>query len=83
MGGKTCPPVGVKKVILKQFMVVAGDHSINDMAGDEDDSWKSILVKNGFEVVTVTERLGENDQFANIFVNHAADAGRDAGIELK
>ena len=74
---------GVTKVILKPFMVVAGDHSINDMAGDEEDSWKSILVKNGFEVVTVTRGLGENDKFADIFVNHAADAAADAGIELK
>jgi len=64
-------------------MVVAGDHSINDMAGDEKDSWKSILVKNGFEVVAVTKGLGENDNFCNIFVNHAVDAAKDAGIELK
>lgn len=36
---------GVKKIILKPFMVVAGDHSINDMASGEEDSWKSILEK--------------------------------------
>ncbi len=74
---------GVKKVVLKPFMVVAGDHAMNDMASDEEDSWKTILVKNGFEVVTVTTGLGENDDFANIFVNHAADAAEDAGIDLK
>ncbi len=74
---------GVKKVVLKPFMVVAGDHSMNDMAGDEDDTWKSILVKNGFEVITVTRGLGENDDFADIFVNHAIDAAKDAGIELR
>ena len=74
---------GIKKVILKPFMVVAGDHSINDMAGDEKDSWKSILVKNGFEVVTVAKGLGENDNFCNIFANHAVDAAKDAGIDLK
>lgn len=74
---------GIKKVILKPFMVVAGDHSINDMAGDEEDSWKSILMKNGFEVVPVTKGLGENHNFANIFVNHAVDAAKEAGIDLK
>ncbi len=74
---------GIKKVILKPFMVVAGDHSINDMAGDEEDSWKSILMKNGFEVVPVTKGLGENDNFANIFVNHAVEAAKEAGIDLK
>ena len=74
---------GIKKVILKPFMVVAGDHSINDMAGNEEDSWKSILMKNGFEVVTLAKGLGENDNFANIFVNHALGAAEEAGIDLK
>lgn len=74
---------GVKKVLIKPFMVVAGDHTINDMASAEDDSWKSIFEKNGFEVVVVTEGLGENDNFADIFVNHAADAAMDASITLK
>ena len=32
---------GFKKVILRPLMVVAGDHANNDMAGDDDDSWKS------------------------------------------
>ena len=32
---------GYKKVILRPLMVVAGDHANNDMAGDDDDSWKS------------------------------------------
>lgn len=74
---------GIKKVILKPFMIVAGDHALNDMASDEDDSWKSILVKSGFEVIAVTQGLGEIDDFANIFVNHAAEAAQDAGIILK
>lgn len=74
---------GVKEVILKPFMVVAGNHSINDMASEEEDSWKSILIKNGFKVITVIEGLGENDNFCNIFVDHAIDAAIDVGIELK
>lgn len=73
----------VKKVVLKPFMVVAGDHTINDMASDEEDSWKSVLTKNGFEVVAVKKGLGENDNFANIFVQHAEDAAEDAGIVLQ
>ncbi len=74
---------GVKKVVLKPCMVVAGDHAMNDMAGPEADSWKSVLEKNGFEVVVVKRGLGEQDAFADIFVNHAADAAKDAGIVLK
>lgn len=73
----------VKKVILKPFMVVAGDHTLNDMAGDEAGSWKSILEKNGFDVIPVAQGLGENDAFCDIFVNHAIDAAKDAGIALK
>ncbi len=74
---------GVKKVMLKPFMIVAGDHTLNDMASDEEDSWKSILIKNGFKVVTIAKGLGENDGVTDIFVNNAVDAARDAGIELK
>jgi len=74
---------GVKKVVLKPCMVVAGDHAMNDMAGAEEDSWKTVLEKNGFEVIPVKRGLGEQDEFAEIFVNHAADAAKDAGIVLK
>ncbi|XCN75190.1 MAG: sirohydrochlorin cobaltochelatase [Candidatus Electrothrix aestuarii] len=76
---------GIKKVMLKPCMVVAGDHAMNDMAGNdpEEPSWEMILEKEGFEVVTVKKGLGELDAFADIFVNHAADAAADAEIVLK
>lgn len=76
---------GVKKVLLKPCMVVAGDHAMNDMAGSdpEEPSWRMILEKEGFEVVTVKKGLGELDTFADLFVQHAADAAADAGITLK
>lgn len=74
---------GVKKVVLKPFMVVAGDHAMNDMAGDEEDSWKSVLEKNNIQVIAVKKGLGENDKFADIFVQHLVDAASDAGIQLK
>jgi len=74
---------GKGKVVLKPLMIVAGDHAINDMAGDEADSWKSILTLAGFEVMPVLEGLGANDAFADIFVSHIKDAAHDAGISLK
>jgi len=40
---------GVKKVRLMPFMVVAGDHALNDLTGNESESWKSMLEKEGFE----------------------------------
>ncbi len=72
-----------KKIMLKPFMIVAGDHATNDMAGDEEDSWKSILSKEGYKVEPKLEGLGMNDTFAAIFVAHIADAAKDAGIMLK
>jgi len=71
-----------KKIVLRPFMIVAGDHAVNDMAGSEEDSWKSILVKEGYEVHPVLEGLGSNDQFADLFVNHIADAAKEKGITL-
>lgn len=71
------------KVILKPFMIVAGDHAVNDMAGPEEDSWKSILTKEGYKVDTVLEGLGSNDQFAQLFVDHIKDAAQERHIVLK
>ncbi|HKI82334.1 MAG TPA: sirohydrochlorin cobaltochelatase, partial [Pseudodesulfovibrio sp.] len=39
---------GMKNVLLKPFMIVAGDHATNDMAGDDDDAWKVMLTKAGY-----------------------------------
>jgi sirohydrochlorin cobaltochelatase len=71
------------KVILKPFMIVAGDHATNDMASDEADSWKTLIAKAGFEVQPVLEGLGSNDAFAALFVDHIRDAAAEAGISLK
>jgi sirohydrochlorin cobaltochelatase len=72
-----------RKIVLRPFMIVAGDHAVNDMAGSADDSWKSILTKAGFTVEPILEGLGSNRDFARIFVSHIADAAREKGIELK
>ncbi len=73
---------GKKKVILKPFMIVAGDHAVNDMAGEEEDSWKSILQANGYQVEAVLEGLGSNNEFADLFVDHIKDTARDHNIIL-
>lgn len=61
---------GFKKVVLLPFMIVAGDHSINDMAGDEEDSWKNILEEEGYEVECVLQGLGENKEIVRLFLKH-------------
>ncbi len=63
----------VSKVRLMPFMLVAGDHAINDMAGKDDDSWNSILIKNGFKTEIHLKGLGENEAIQNKFVKHALD----------
>jgi len=65
---------GVKNVRLMPFMIVAGDHALNDLVGDEKDSWKSMLEKEGFKVDCNLRGLGENDDIAKIFVQHTKNA---------
>ena len=63
----------IKTVDLLPFMLVAGDHAINDMASDEEDSWKTILEKEGFNVKVHVKGLGENPYIQEKFKNHALD----------
>jgi len=69
-----------KKVLLKPFMTVAGDHAQNDMAGPEPDSLKSQLEARGINVAASLIGLGESDAFAAIFTQHIKDAMTDEGI---
>ena len=64
----------VKRVILAPFMVVAGDHAINDMSGDEEDSWKSTFEKAGYEVECILKGLGEYPAVRQIYVKHAMES---------
>ncbi len=61
----------IKKAYLMPFMSVAGDHAKNDMAGDEDDSWKSVLTKAGIECIPILKGTAEYDPFVDIWVDHA------------
>jgi sirohydrochlorin cobaltochelatase len=72
----------IRKVVVKPFMIVAGDHATNDMAGDEDDSWKTTLKSKGIEVITVIQGLGENPEIGKILIQHIKDAARDNQIGM-
>ena len=65
---------GYKKVVLEPLMVVAGDHANNDMAGDEDGSWKKEFENAGYEVECILQGLGENEAIRSIYVDHARAA---------
>lgn len=64
---------GAKKVVLLPFMIVAGDHANNDMAGDEDDSWKSRFEAEGFEVEAVLKGMGQYTGVQNMIVKHLGE----------
>lgn len=63
-----------KRVVLEPLMVVAGDHANNDMASDEEDSWKTAFENAGYEVVCLIRGLGENEDIRQIYVDHAKAA---------
>ena len=65
---------GIKNVTLMPLMMVAGDHANNDMAGDEPDSFKSILEQEGFKVDAYIHGLGENAAVQKLFVEKADQA---------
>lgn len=65
---------GVKKVRLMPFMLVAGDHALNDLTGNESESWMSMLEAEGFEIDSNLKGMGENDDIVEIFVEHTKEA---------
>lgn len=62
------------RVVLRPLMIVAGDHASNDMAGDEEDSWKSVFEKEGFAVTPIISGLGELPEIQALFAAHAQKA---------
>ena len=62
------------RTYLAPLMIVAGDHAINDMAGDEPDSWKNRLAALGTETQCVLKGLGEYPEVRALFIRHAKDA---------
>ena len=63
-----------QKVVLEPLMIVAGDHANNDMAGDEEDSWKTAFEDAGYEVTCLVNGLGQLEAIQQLFVEHAQAA---------
>lgn len=61
---------GKKKAILIPFMFVAGDHAVNDMAGEEEDSWLTRFRKEGIETKVVLKGLGEYEEIRDLYSEH-------------
>ena len=66
----------IKKVTVLPLMVVAGDHANNDMAGDDEDSWKNVLIREGYQVTCLLRGLGESPEIQALFAAHALEAAK-------
>ena len=64
---------GIKKVLLMPLMLVAGNHAINDMTSEKENSWKSMLEAEGIGVKLWTKGLGEVDEFAQLYIDRVDD----------
>ncbi len=69
--------IKTKDILLKPFMIVAGTHAEEDM-----NEWKEILHSKGYNVEMIKKGLGENNQFAMIFVEHIRNIAEDNNIPL-
>ena len=69
-----------RQVVLMPFMLVAGDHAINDMAGEEADSWQNRLREAGYQVESHLRGLGENQAFRKIYRQHVLEATEFPGL---
>ena len=65
---------GAKRALLSPLMIVAGDHAVNDLAGEEEDSWKSVLEKEGYRVSALLKGLGEYEKVRQLFADHVREA---------
>lgn len=62
------------RIILQPMMVVAGDHATNDMASEDEASWKTMFENEGYEVTCLLRGMGENEAIRKIYVDHAQAA---------
>lgn len=62
------------RVVLRPLMIVAGDHANNDMAGDDEDTWKTKFAAAGYDVECVVEGLGQIPEIQQLLVKHAQAA---------
>jgi len=69
-----------RQVALMPFMLVAGDHAMNDMAGEEAESWQSRLRDAGYQVESHLCGLGENAEFRKIYRQHVLEANEFPGL---
>ena len=68
-----------ERVVLQPMMIVAGDHANNDMAGEDEDTWKTVFENAGYEVECVLKGLGEYEAIHDLLAAHAQAAINQLG----
>lgn len=63
-----------RRVVLEPLMVVSGDHANHDMAGEDENSWKSIFKAEGYSVECILKGLGEFPAIRDIYADHVRAA---------
>ena len=71
---KMMKDIKTKEVVTAPFLLVAGDHALNDMAGDSPESLKSTLIGLGYNVHTMLKGIAEYESVRNVFVRHVREA---------
>ncbi|MFZ7120692.1 MAG: sirohydrochlorin cobaltochelatase [Eubacteriaceae bacterium] len=66
--------IQIKNVTLIPLMIVAGDHVQEDMVGDDEDSWKNILIEKGYNVDSILIGMGEIQGIQKVFIEHLEKA---------
>ena len=66
-----------QRAVLQPLMVVAGDHANQDMAGEQEDSWKNRLERAGYQVECRIRGLGEVEAVRRLYVAHVREAERE------
>lgn len=72
---------GVTRALLRPFMLVAGVHAADDMAGDEPDSLKNVLKAAGVEAIPEMRGLGDNPAIIATYVRYLRETAAKAGIK--
>ncbi|MCL2790824.1 MAG: sirohydrochlorin cobaltochelatase [Desulfobulbus sp.] len=72
----------VRRAVIKPLLTVAGGHALRDLAGSQEDSWKSMFTRKKIEVLPVLKGLSEYPAVTRILADHAAQAAAEAGVEL-
>lgn len=73
----------IKKLHLRPFLLVAGDHAKNDMAGEDKDSWRAVLEEEGFDVEIHLEGIGEFEYIQEKFLANLEEAIYKSAEEKK